>query len=129
MIEPAAAFVRQAIWPRVHASVTKLPAGAEIETRPTLLSCQFGTMFTEPHGAACRADEAPSDHRPRLVLGQGIQPDIDHASIALAARALDVAGHVAVGDPFCGSAERVNCRSIVSMVAAMPSRMIPRPAT
>ena len=50
-------------------------------------------------GAAFLADEAPADRRPGQILGQDVQPDIDHAPIALAARTLDVAGHVTVGDP------------------------------
>jgi hypothetical protein len=47
-------------------------------------------------------------------LGQGIQPNIDHAPIALTARTLDVAGHVAVGDPF---------RRAARWVFACPSRL------
>jgi len=35
--------------------------------------------------AALLADEAPTDHRPGLVLGQGVEPDVDHAPIATAA--------------------------------------------
>jgi hypothetical protein len=57
--------------------------------------------------ATLLADEAPADRGPRQVLGQGVQLDIDHASIALAARTLDVAGHVAVDDPFRRTARRV----------------------
>jgi hypothetical protein len=53
------------------------------------------------------ADEAAGDRRPRQVLGQRIQPDIDHAAVALTARALDVAGHMAVCDPFRRTARRV----------------------
>jgi hypothetical protein len=48
--------------------------------------------------AALLADETPTDHRPGLVLGQGVEPDVDHASIALSARTLEVAGYVAVGE-------------------------------
>ena len=55
-------------------------------------------------GAALLADEAPTDHRPGLVLGQGVEPDVDHAPIAVAARALDIAGHMAVGQPLCWAA-------------------------
>jgi len=51
-------------------------------------------------GAALPADEARADFRPGQVLRQGIQSDIDHASIALTARTLDAAGHVPVGEPF-----------------------------
>jgi hypothetical protein len=50
--------------------------------------------------SALLADEAPADDRPGLILGQGVQPDVDHAPIAVAARALDIAGHVTVGEPF-----------------------------
>ena len=39
-------------------------------------------------------DKAPTDLRPRQILRQSIQPDVDHASMALAARTLDVAGYV-----------------------------------
>ena len=63
-------------------------------------------------GAAFVADETPTDRRLGQVQGQGSQPDVDHPSIAFAARALDVAGHVTVGDPFRRRAKRVNvCRS------------------
>ena len=58
-------------------------------------------------GAAFLADEAPCDCRPRQVLGQGVQSDIDHASVARTARTLDVAGHMTVGDPFRRSVKRV----------------------
>ena len=58
-------------------------------------------------GAAFLADEAPGDCRPRQILGQGVQPDIDHASIALTARTLDVTGYVAVRDPFRRASWRV----------------------
>ena len=51
-------------------------------------------------GAAFLADEAPADRRPGQILGQGVQPDIDHASIAITARTLDVAGYVTVREPF-----------------------------
>jgi hypothetical protein len=42
-------------------------------------------------GAAFLADQAPTDLRPGQVLGQGIQPDIDHPPIALTAIADDSA--------------------------------------
>ena len=57
--------------------------------------------------ATLLAAEAPSDRRPGQVLGQGVQPDIDHPSIALSARTLDVAGYVTVSDPFRWGAKRV----------------------
>jgi hypothetical protein len=79
-------------------------------------------------GAAFVADETPTDRRPGQVQGQGSQPDVDHPSIAFAARALDVAGHVTVGDPFSPVCQAGKCLSIVS-VAAKPLRMIPRPTT
>jgi len=60
--------------------------------------------------AALLADEAPTDHRPRLVLGQGVE----HASIALTGRTLNVAGYMAVGEPFCRAA---------GWVLACPSRL------
>ena len=44
--------------------------------------------------AALLTDEAPADRRPGQVLRQGVQSDINHTSIALAGRTLDVAGHV-----------------------------------
>jgi hypothetical protein len=50
-------------------------------------------------GTAFLADETPADRRPGQILGEGIQPDVDHPSITLG-RALDVAGHMTVGDPF-----------------------------
>jgi hypothetical protein len=61
-------------------------------TGATVLSCQFGTIFTDPAVLASLADEASADCRPRQVLAQGVQANIDHASIALAARALGAAG-------------------------------------
>jgi hypothetical protein len=33
-------------------------------------------------GSALLADEAAGDHRPGEILGQGVEPDVDHASIA-----------------------------------------------
>ena len=66
-------------------------------------------------GATLLVDKAPADCRPRQILGQGIQSDIDHPSIALA-RALDVAGHVTVSDPFRRGAKReIVCRSRLSL--------------
>src|SRR5438876_12420702 len=68
-------------------------------------------------GAAFLTDEAPTDHRPRLVLGQGVEPDADHAAIATAARTLDVARNVPIGGPIYRAARWVfACRS------RMPSR-------
>jgi hypothetical protein len=61
-------------------------------------------------GATLLADEAPADHRPWLVLRKGIQSDVDHAVTALTARTLNVARHVAVGDPFRRRAERPTVR-------------------
>jgi hypothetical protein len=68
------------------------------------LSCQFGTIFTEPaapHSLQIRrrptADQGKS-------WGRGVQTDVDHALIALAA-----AGWVALLDqPF------LNCQSVTS---------------
>ena len=57
--------------------------------------------------AALLTDEAPADRRPGQVLRQGVQSDINHTSIALAGRTLDVAGHVTLGEPFCRPAGRV----------------------
>ena len=54
--------------------------------------------------AAFAADEAPIDRRTGQILGQGVEPDVDHASIALTPRTLDVAGYVTVGEPFCRTA-------------------------
>jgi len=65
--------------------------------------CHVMPVWHDVHrtcGAAFLADKAPTDCRPGQVLGQGVQPNIDHTTIALAARTLDVAGHVTVGDPF-----------------------------
>jgi len=53
------------------------------------------------------ADKAAADRRPRQILGQGVQSDIDHAAIALAARTLDVAGHMTVREPVGRTAGRV----------------------
>jgi hypothetical protein len=50
--------------------------------------------------ATLLADEPPTDRRPGQILGQGVQPDIDHASIAFVARTFDAAGYVAVREPF-----------------------------
>jgi hypothetical protein len=55
-------------------------------------------------GAAFLADETPADRRPGQILGEDIQPDVDHPSIALG-RALDVAGHVPFRDSFRGAAK------------------------
>jgi hypothetical protein len=55
--------------------------------------------------AAFLAEEATADRRPGQFLGQGVQPDIDHPSIALG-RALDFAGHVTVREPFGRGAKR-----------------------
>jgi hypothetical protein len=78
--------------------------------------------------ATLLADEAPADSRPGQVLRQGVQSDIDidHPTIALTARTLDVAGHVAVSDPFRRSAKRVFVCRLWVIVAGKPSRMIPR---
>lgn len=56
--------------------------------------------------AALRAQEAAGDGRPRQIAGQCVEPDVNHAVTTPAARALDVAGHVTVGDPFRWSAKR-----------------------
>ena len=79
-------------------------------------------------GSTLLAAEAPTDRRPGQVLRQGIQPNIDHASIANA-RALDVAGHVAVREPFgraarwvfafdreCGRCEAQDRRSTLELL-------------
>ena len=50
--------------------------------------------------ATLLADEPPTDRRPGQILGHGVQPDIDHASIAFVARTFDAAGYVAVREPF-----------------------------
>lgn len=57
-------------------------------------------------GAAFFADEAPGDRRPRQILRQDIEPDVDHASIAGAGRALNVAGQMTFGDPASRCAKR-----------------------
>jgi hypothetical protein len=57
--------------------------------------------------AAFLADEATADRRPGQGLGQGVEPDVDQAPIALRARTLDVAGHVTVRDPFRRAAEGI----------------------
>ena len=56
--------------------------------------------------AALLTDEAPADRRPGQVLRQGVQSDINHTSIALGGRTLDVAGHVTVGAPASRGAKR-----------------------
>src|SRR5712671_5553923 len=58
-------------------------------------------------GAAFLADEAPTDRRPRQILGQGVQSDIDQPSITNTTRTLDVAGDVPVRQPFRRAAEWV----------------------
>jgi hypothetical protein len=73
------------------------------------------------------ADETRADRRPGQVLWQRVQPDIDHATIATAARTLDVAGYVTVGEPFRRAAGRVcTCPSCVSTKSSV---MIPRRKT
>jgi hypothetical protein len=52
------------------------------------------------------AHKPPANARPRLILGQGIEPDIDHA-IATMAVTLDVAGNVPVSEPFGGTAGQI----------------------
>lgn len=61
------------------------------------MSCQFGTMFTEPPRAALLADETPADTRPELILGQSIEPNVAPPSIAFTAETLDAACYV----PLC----------------------------
>lgn len=57
-------------------------------------------------GAACRADQAQADARPRLILRKGVEPHVDPA-IATAVQALDAACHMAVGQPFSRAAGRI----------------------
>ena len=78
-------------------------------------------------GTTLLAHDAAADRRPRQIPRQGVEPDVDHASIAFTARTLDVAGYETVRAPFRRGAKRVISRSIVSVVAARPSEMIPRP--
>src|SRR5438309_1873602 len=49
------------------------------------LSCQFWYDVHRTCYATFLADEAAGDRRPRQVLGQRIQPDINHAAVALTA--------------------------------------------
>ena len=76
--------------------------------------------------AAFLADKAAADRRPGQVLRQGIQSDVDHATITLSARALNVAGYVAVREPFGRGRREGICLSVENVVAAKPLRMIPR---
>ena len=74
--------------------------------------------------AAFLADKVVADRRPGQVLRQGIQSDVDHATIALSARALNVAGYVAVREPFGRGRREGICLSVENVVAAKPLRMI-----
>jgi hypothetical protein len=65
--------------------------------------------------AAFLAEEVPTDRRPRQILGQGVQPDIDHPPIALTARTLDVAGHVTIREPFRRAAKWVFACPLLSL--------------
>ena len=75
--------------------------------------------------AALLADEAPTDHRPGLALGQGVEPHVDHA---------DRNCRLNIG--CCRSRDRRRaippgrqvgiCLSLEGVVAAEPLRMIPR---
>ena len=56
------------------------------------------------------ADETPSNRRPGQILRQSIEPNVDHASITGARRALNVASHMTYGDPFRWCAERPSVR-------------------
>ena len=65
-----------------------------------VLSCQFGTMCTEPaapHSLQTRREPIVDQGR---SWGRMSNRTSTHAPIALATRTLDVAGHVTVGDPF-----------------------------
>ena len=53
----------------------------------------------------------------------------DHASIAFAARTLDVAGYVAVREPFGRDRQAGIFLSLRCVFAVKPLRMIPRPTT
>lgn len=57
-------------------------------------------------GAACRADHAQADARPRLILREGIEPHV-HSAIAAPVQALDAAGHMPDSQPFHGAAGRI----------------------
>jgi hypothetical protein len=56
--------------------------------------------------AAFGAQQVRADARPRLILGQGVQPDI-RLMLAVAVEALDRTGDVALGMPFRRTARRV----------------------
>ena len=58
-------------------------------------------------GAACLADEPPADNGPRLILGQGVEPNVDHPPVAFAAETVNAAGDMAGLDPLCGTAGRI----------------------
>lgn len=49
--------------------------------------------------AACGADQAQADARPRLILRECIEPHVDPA-MAAAVQALDVASQMAISQPF-----------------------------
>ena len=59
-------------------------AGEKGLSRPCM-SCQWGVLFTEPAAPHCFASEPALQQRPRLVLRQFVELDIDHASITFAA--------------------------------------------
>jgi hypothetical protein len=54
------------------------------------------------HRTALLAHEARADLRPELILGQGVQADIHHAPVTLAAEALKAACNVSIGNPSDG---------------------------
>ena len=56
--------------------------------------------------AAFDTDQIAAHPRPRLILGQGVQPDI-RLILAVAVEALDRTGDVALGEPFRRTARRV----------------------
>lgn len=56
-------------------------------------------------GATNRAHRAPADARPWLILGEGVQPEIDQPNATVVA--LDIAGNVAVREPIGRTARRV----------------------
>jgi hypothetical protein len=81
--------------------------------------------------AAFLADKLNADLRPGAILRQGFQPDVDQTIAA--AVTLDVAGYVAVRDPFgraswrvvAGHVARLSLRagSIHALMNAMPNPM------
>lgn len=73
------------------------------------LSCQFGTICTDPAAPHAEQTRRKADARPGLILREYVEPHVRPA-IATAVQALDVAGHMAVSQPFRRAAGRIVSR-------------------